>query len=122
MRSCTNWCRRDEKQEWTRTVTRLASRRAPDRALLFPVWRDVLLDTETPVGAFAKLRDGPFAFFLESAPAGGETWARYNFMGASPRSAWKLADGVVQDWTPELGWHNDRRPPDPLATRSLVSR
>ena len=80
-----------------------------------PVWRDVLLDTETPVAAFAKLRDGPFAFLLESAPAGGETWARYTFMGASPRAAWKLVDGVVQDWTAQRGWHNDRRPDDPLA-------
>ena len=67
---------------------------------LVPVWRDVLLDTETPVAAFAKLRDGPFAFLLESAPAGGETWARYTFMGTAPRAAWKLQDGVVQDWTP----------------------
>src|SRR5262245_63021376 len=84
-------------------------------AALVPVWRDYLLDTETPVAVFAKLRDGPFAFLLESAPAGGETWARYTFMGASPRAAWKLADGVVRDWTPERGWHNDRRPADPLA-------
>ena len=92
-----------------------AARGAPGRARLVPVWRDVLLDTETPVAAFAKLRGGPFAFLLESAPAGGETWARYTFMGASPRSAWKLADGVVRDWTPDRGWHNDRRPADPLA-------
>jgi anthranilate synthase component 1 len=82
---------------------------------LVPVWRDVLLDTETPVAAFAKLRTGPFAFLLESAPAGGETWARYTFMGTAPRSAWKLQEGVVQDWTPDAGWHNDRRPSDPLA-------
>jgi anthranilate synthase component 1 len=84
-------------------------------ARLVPVWRDVLLDAETPVAAFAKLRTGPFAFLLESAPAGGETWARYTFMGSSPRAAWKLADGVVQDWNPAKGWHNDRRPEDPLA-------
>jgi len=84
-------------------------------ARLVPVWRDVLLDAETPVAAFAKLKAGPFAFLLESAPAGGETWARYTFMGSSPRAAWKLADGVVQDWTPDKGWHNDRRPEDPLA-------
>jgi anthranilate synthase component 1 len=82
---------------------------------LVPVWRDVLLDAETPVAAFAKLRTGPFAFLLESAPAGGETWARYTFMGTAPRAAWKLMDGVVQDWTPEAGWHNNRRPADPLA-------
>jgi len=92
-----------------------AARARADRPRLVPVWRDVLLDAETPVAAFAKLRDGPFAFLLESAPAGSETWARYTFMGASPRAAWKLADGVVQDWTPDRGWHDDRRPPDPLA-------
>ena len=37
---------------------------------LVPVWRDCLLDADTPVSAFAKLRRGPFAFLLESAPAG----------------------------------------------------
>ena len=81
---------------------------------LVPVWRDVLLDTETPVSAFAKLRRGPFAFLLESAPAGSETWSRYTFMGTEPRAAWRLADGVVHDWLPDRGWHNARRPADPL--------
>ena len=57
---------------------------------LVPVWRDCLLDTDTPVTAFAKLREGPFAFLLESAPAGGETWARYTFLGSAPRAAWRL--------------------------------
>jgi anthranilate synthase component I len=83
---------------------------------LVPVWQDTLLDTDSPVSAFAKLRRGPFAFLLESAPAGGETWARYTFMGTEPRGAWRLGrDGVVEDWTPEEGWHGSRRPPDPLA-------
>ncbi len=81
---------------------------------LVPVWRNVLLDTDTPVAAFAKLRQDPFAFLLESAPAGGEMWARYTFMGSAPRAAWRLADGVVHDWTAERGWHNERRPDDPL--------
>src|SRR5215211_5326757 len=71
-----------------------ARRTASTTARLVPVWRDVL---------------------LESAPAGGETWARYTFMGTAPRAAWKLKDGVIQDWTAERGWHNDRRPSDPLA-------
>src|SRR5205809_8038589 len=91
-------------------------------ARLVPVWRDYLLDMETPVAAFAKLRHGSFAFLLESAPAGGETWARYTFMGASPRAAWKLKDGLVQDWTREHGWHNDRRPDDPLADLDSLLR
>ena len=87
------------------------------RRTLVPVWREVLLDTETPVSAFHKLRadGGPFAFLLESAPAGGETWARYTFMGSAPWSAWRLVDGVVEDWTPIKGWHNARTPKDPLA-------
>src|SRR6476660_1906031 len=81
---------------------------------LVPVWRDCLLDTDTPVTAFAKLREGPFAFLLESAPAGGETWARYTFLGSAPRAAWRLRDGVVDDWTPERGRHNSRTPASPL--------
>jgi len=89
---------------------------------LVPVWRDCLLDAETPVSAFAKLRRGPFAFLLESAPAGGETWARYTFLGTEPRIAWRLRDGVVEDWTAELGWHGTRRPADPLSDlRALVA-
>ena len=90
---------------------------------LVPVWRDVLLDTDTAVAAFAKLRQGPFAFLLESAPAGSETWARYTFLGSAPRAAWRLTDDVVEDWTPALGWHGMRRVADPLAElQALVER
>jgi anthranilate synthase component 1 len=81
---------------------------------LVPVWRDVLLDADTPVAAFQRLRRGPFAFLLESAPAGGETWARYTFMGSEPHAAWRLRDGVVEDWTAERGWHGARTPADPM--------
>ncbi len=83
--------------------------------VLIPVWRDILLDADTPVGAFARLRRGPFAFLLESAPAGSETWARYTFLGVAPRAAWRLQDGVVEDWASETGWHSARRPEDPFA-------
>ena len=82
-----------------------------ERGGLVPVWRDALLDTDTPVLAFAKLRRPPFAFLLESAPAGGETWSRYTFMGTEPRAAWRLArDGTIEDWTIDRGWHGARRP------------
>lgn len=93
--------------------------RATPHALV-PVWRDVLLDLDTPVAAFARLRaaGGPaasrFAFLLESAPAGSDAWARYTFMGADPVAAWRLTDGVVEDWTVERGWHNPRTPSDPI--------
>ncbi len=82
---------------------------------LVPVWRDVLLDVDTPVSAFAKLRSGGFAFLLESAPAGSETWSRYTFMGTEPRSAWALSGSVVSDWTPSDGWSEGREVTDALA-------
>ena len=79
------------------------------------MWKECLLDTDTPVSAFAKLKRGPFAFLLESAPAGGETWSRYTFLGTEPRSAWRLCNGTVEDWNSKKGWHNKRKPIDPLA-------
>ncbi|MHB1311637.1 MAG: anthranilate synthase component I family protein [Gemmatimonadaceae bacterium] len=89
---------------------------------LIPVWRDVMLDADTPVAAFHRLRRGPFAFLLESAPAGGETWARYTFMGSEPSAAWRLQDGTVEDWTAEAGWHGARTPADPLGDlRAILS-
>ncbi|MCU0636221.1 MAG: chorismate-binding protein [Gemmatimonadaceae bacterium] len=85
------------------------------RPALVPVWRDCLLDTVTPVAAFARLREGPFAFLLESAPAGGETWARYTYLGTAPRAAWRLRDGAVDRWSADEGWTAMPRPADPLA-------
>ncbi len=82
---------------------------------LVPVWRDCLLDTETAVSAFHRLRQPPFAFLLESAPAGSETWARYTFMGTAPRAAWRFRDGVVEAWSAERGWHGARAVDDPFA-------
>ena len=82
------------------------ARLAPGR--LVPVWRDVVLDTETAVSAFHRLRQPPFAFLLESAPAGSETWSRYTYLGTAPRAAWRLADGVIEDWEPSRGWHGAR--------------
>jgi len=83
--------------------------------MLIPVWREISFDLETPVAAFAKLRRGPFSFLLESAPAGGESWSRFTYMGSEPRAAWRLKDGTVQEWAPQRGWHTERRPQDPLA-------
>ena len=82
---------------------------------LVPVWRDVLLDTDTPVSAFAKLRREPFAFLLESAPAGGETWSRFTFIGTEPRSAWRLNGYRVDTWSSALGWHGAHDVEDPIA-------
>lgn len=78
------------------------------------MWRDIVLDTDTPVSAFAKVRRGPFAFLLESAPAGGETWSRFTFIGTEPRAAWRLNGRTVDEWLPGRGWHNAREVEDPI--------
>ncbi len=107
-----------------RALVTASTAECPAGGSLVPVWADMLLDTDTPVSAFAKLRRGPFAFLLESAPAGGETWARYTYLGTEPRAAWRLTDGVVDEWTAERGWHGARTPADPIADlqRLLVAR
>ncbi len=93
------------------------------RDALVPVWRDHLLDADTAVAAFHRLRHPPFAFLLESAPAGSETWARYTFMGTAPRAAWRLVDGTVEEWNASLGWHGARQSEDPFADlRGLLTR
>src|SRR6266849_4551932 len=93
---------------------------AGEGARIVPVWRDSLFDADTPVSAFAKLRREPFGFLLESAPAGGETWARYTYLGTQPRAAWRFKDGVVEDWDSQNGWHNPRTPDDPLADLDVI--
>ena len=92
--------------------------------MLIPVWREIPFDLETPVSAFAKLRRAPFAFLLESAPAGSETWSRFTYFGTEPRGAWRLKNGVVHEWAPDgLGWRAERRPSDPLADlETLLAR
>ncbi|MGO8724745.1 MAG: anthranilate synthase component I [Acidimicrobiales bacterium] len=48
-----------------------------------PLWRELVADTLTPVGAFrALVGDGP-GFLLESVE-GGERWSRFSFVGRSP--------------------------------------
>ncbi len=90
---------------------------------LVPVWRDHLLDADTAVSAFHRVRTPPFAFLLESAPAGSDTWARYTFLGTTPRAAWRLTDGVVEDWDATQGWHGARPCDDPFADlRGILTR
>lgn len=50
---------------------------------LIPVWCEILADTETPISAFLKIRDLPYAFLLESVE-GSQKLARYSFLGGRP--------------------------------------
>lgn len=81
---------------------------------LVPVAREIPFDTETAVSAYHKLADPPFGFLLESV-VGGETWARYTFLGSSPREAWRLTGDRMDHWTPGGGWQTGEPLPDPLA-------
>jgi anthranilate synthase component 1 len=91
---------------------------------LVPVWREFLFDADTAVTAYAKLRRPPFGFLLESV-VGGEKWARYTFLGTSPREAWRLAQGGrISRWDPVTGWGEAAVSADPLGDfdRLLRSR
>ena len=86
---------------------------------IVPVVREVVLDADTPVAAFAKIARPPFAFLLESL-VGGERWARYTFMGTEPREVWRYRGTQVDRWTPAAGWEGAGESADPighLATR-----
>ena len=53
------------------------------------VVREVLADLDTPITAFWKLKRGSHSFLLESVE-GGETWARYTFMGTDPQAVFTV--------------------------------
>jgi anthranilate synthase component 1 len=50
---------------------------------LLPLYRDILVDLETPVSAYCKTALGPYSFLLESV-TGGERVGRYSFIGIDP--------------------------------------
>lgn len=54
-----------------------------ERGNLIPVYREILADFETPLSAFTKIDKGDYSYLLESVE-GGETLARYSFLGSSP--------------------------------------
>ncbi len=70
---------------------------------MVPVIRQVVLDGDTPVTAFAKLHRGPYGFLLESLE-GGERWARYTFLATDPREVYRYRGRECSRWTGETGW------------------
>jgi anthranilate synthase component 1 len=69
---------------------------------MVPVTREVVLDGDTPVTAFAKLHRGSYGFLLESLE-GGERWARYTFLSTDPREVYRYRGRECTRWTPETG-------------------
>jgi len=62
---------------------------------LVPVYLEVMADMDTPVTAFRKIDDGRYSFLLESIE-GGEKWARYSFLGASPALIFRSRGSSVE--------------------------
>ena len=74
--------------------------------LMVPVWREVVVDTETPVTAFHKTAGKKGSFLLESVE-GGERPGRYSFQGSQPFLTFsakgrqirlEFKDGTVQEY------------------------
>jgi anthranilate synthase component 1 len=70
---------------------------------MVPVTRQVVLDGDTPVTAFAKLHRGAYGFLLESLE-GGERWARYTFLATEPREVFRYRGLTCSRWSSTSGW------------------
>ena len=84
---------------------------------MVPVTRQVVLDGDSPVSAFAKLHRGRYGFLLESLE-GGERWARYTFLSTDPREVYRYRGRTVERWTAAGGWTTvttDEAPMDHMA-------
>ena len=69
---------------------------------VIPVYKSVIADFLTPVSAFLKLeKDRSHAFLLESVE-GGETIARYSFLGGDPFLITRYRDGKPADFMQNL--------------------
>src|SRR3989454_6283260 len=69
---------------------------------VIPVYKSVIADFLTPVSAFLKLeKDRSNAFLLESVE-GGETIARYSFLGGDPFLVLRYRDGQPADFMQNL--------------------
>jgi anthranilate synthase component 1 len=75
---------------------------------VIPVYKSVIADFLTPVSAFLKLeKDRPYAFLLESVE-GGETIARYSFLGGDPFLVKRYRDGQPSDFMQDIRTTMDR--------------
>ncbi len=66
-----------------------------EHATVVPIYRELDADLETPVSAFLKVAQGPYAFLLESVE-GGERLARYSFIGTDPFLVVELENGEAR--------------------------
>lgn len=80
---------------------------------LIPVCTDLMADFETPVSAYAKLKDAGPSYLLESV-AGGEQLSRYSFIGCRPRKIFICGAATTEIRQPGQPTQTVTTPPDPL--------
>ena len=54
-----------------------------------PIFRKVVVDTDTALALYLKLGNNPYSYFLESVQ-GGEKWGRYSFIGLPAETVIKV--------------------------------
>lgn len=80
---------------------------------VIPVYADLMADLETPVSAYAKLKEAGPSFLLESVE-GGEHLSRYSFIGCRPRKIFACGRETTTIRTPGKPVDTIPTPPDPL--------
>jgi anthranilate synthase component I len=79
-----------------------------------PVYTDLMADFETPVSAYAKLKDAGPSYLLESVE-GGETLSRYSFIGCRPRKIFICGADRTEIRVPGQPTKTVPTPRDPLS-------
>jgi anthranilate synthase component 1 len=80
---------------------------------VIPVYTDLMADFETPVSAYAKLKEAGPSYLLESVE-GGETLSRYSFIGCRPRKIFACGPKTTEIRVQGLPTETVPTPADPL--------
>src|SRR5215213_4843833 len=78
-----------------------------------PVYTDLMADFETPVSAYAKLKEAGPSYLLESVE-GGENLSRYSFIGCRPRKIFICGPETTEIRVPGQVAKTMPSPADPL--------
>src|SRR3954471_4295379 len=81
---------------------------------VIPVYTDLMADFETPVSAYAKLKEAGPSYLLESVE-GGERLSRYSFIGCRPRKVFACGTVNTEIREPGRPTRTVPTPRDPLA-------
>ena len=81
------------------------------------VWRKLVADTETPVGAALKLTEPGRGDFLLESVEGGEVRGRYSLLGLDPDLLFRATGHACEV---NRAWRHDRAAFEPLAGDSLA--